>query len=171
MFEIDNKDFMKDINNCNIESKEICNQIIYELKKQEEVLINTDYKLNKSKENLNLSTKILDNMTWSGWLSSFLPFLSFKELLNILYKKTNNRLLINNNDNTMHDNNIDNNIIDGNDTYLIQLEKDLTDLKYAGKEIGKHLDLHNIYIDSISNKSHNLIESIKTNNKKTNNLL
>jgi uncharacterized protein YjgD (DUF1641 family) len=172
MFEIKNKDFLlNDITKYNLETKEMCNQVIYELTKQEEILINTDNKLNESQENMKQTKKILNNMTWSGWFLSFLPSFKFKELSSILYKKNNNRIAMINNTIDNDNNTIYNNNTIDKDIYLIQLEKDLIHLKCIGKQIGQCLDLHNSYIDSIANKSHNLVESIKTNNKKTTNLL
>jgi len=69
--------YLGDINKCSSESKEISIQILEQLDKQEQSLIQTNTNLNKSNDLIDISNKVLDEMSWFGWFVRFVPFRGF----------------------------------------------------------------------------------------------
>jgi len=177
-----------DINKINSETKNICEKVIEELENQTEIIINTDKKLNQSKQVIDNSNKILKSMTWYGWFINLIPFNSFFSNIIDIKRKKENVLFIENNHNTdiIHDNNskkydfesirnIDIDIEDSNDyedsEQLKQLEYDLMNLKWVGEKIGSYLDSHNNYIDKIYDKTQIISSETHRCNKKTDDFL
>jgi len=168
----------KDINQCNSNTKELCNDILDELEKQGEILITADKNLNESKTFLDKSKQLIHNMSWFGWFISWIPYNHL--LKNIFEKHKRDDLFID--IESMRENHIIKleNVKESNYEYdnqseessqLNQLEKDLNDLKWIGQKIGNQLDLHNIYIDKLNDKSKILIENTGNTIKKTRDFL
>lgn len=69
--------YLGDINKCNSETKDISIQILEQLEKQEQSLIQTNNNLNKSNDLIDTSNKVLHTMSWGGWFLSFVPLRGF----------------------------------------------------------------------------------------------
>jgi hypothetical protein len=117
-------------------------------------------------------------MTWFGWFISWIPYNNV--FTKIFIKNKSDDLFVENIKQLNYDfENSDQNdytnatiyINDNQLNQLNQLEKDLNDLKWIGQKIGNQLDLHNIYIDKINDKSKILIESTGNTIKKTRDFL
>jgi hypothetical protein len=188
--------YLGDINKCNSETKDISIQILEQLEKQEQRLIQTNNNLNKSNDLINTSNKVLDTMSWSGWFLSFVPFRGF--FSKIFTRKTHEKqLFITNepfNPSEINYNKIlVNEIIDNEEerdkllkinkyyennmrtmielspqenAELLKLEMELSELLWVGSKIGEHLDLHNNYIDTINEKTQIVSKKMKNTNKK-----
>ena len=109
--------YLGDINKCNSETKDISIQILEQLEKQEQSLIQTNNNLNKSNDLIDTSNKVLDTMSWSGWFLSFVPFRGFFSKI-FTRRKHENQLFITNEpfnvseNNNTNNNKIENEIID-----------------------------------------------------------
>jgi hypothetical protein len=180
-----------DINRSTAETKEISIKVLEQLERQEQSILNTNKNLNESKDLLDTSDKILNNMSWFGWFKSFIPF---KSLLSRIFRRrshTEEKLFIDNesfNKNEQSDFTLDERnsfipikyeyqlqdkieINDKNNVEILNLEKELTDLLWIGSKIGEHLDLHNDYLDKMKDKSQIIFDKTKKTTKKTNNFL
>ena len=189
--------YLGDINKCNSETKDISIQILEQLEKQEQSLIQTNNNLNKSNDLIDTSNKVLDTMSWSGWFLSFVPFRGFfsKIFTRKIHEKqlfiTNepfnvseinyNEILVNeiiDNEeerekllkiNKYYENNMRTTIelSPQENAELLKLEMELSELLWIGSKIGEHLDLHNNYIDTINEKTQIVSKKTKNINKKT----
>jgi hypothetical protein len=189
--------YLGDINKCNSETKDISIQILEQLEKQEQSLIQTNNNLNKSNDLIDTSNKVLDTMSWSGWVLSFVPFRRF--FSKIFTRKTHEKqLFITNEPFNVSEINYNeilvNEIIDNEEerekllkinkyyennmrttielspqenAELLKLEMELSELLWIGSKIGEHLDLHNNYIDTINEKTQIVSKKTKNINKKT----
>lgn len=186
MYKIANLSIWKDINKSAIETKEMSMQVLEQLEKQKEQIINADKNLNESMTSLNVSNKILNNMSWFGWFIGFIPFKSFFSKL-IMRNKKEEKLFIENID-VKHNYEIDYNKNYYNNNYsitpynsnetqnetdieILKLENDLNDLLWIGTKIGQSLDLQNNYIDKMNTKSEILFDKTEQSTKKTTNFL
>ena len=180
----------RDINRSTNETKQISIQVLEQLEKQEQSILNTNNNLNKSRELIVTSDKILNDMSWFGWFIGFIPFKSFFSRLfrrrqkeDILFiddkpYNRNERTDTNNEERNSflpidYDNvNINNNIDTvENQTEILKLEKELSDLLWIGSKIGEQLDLHNDYLDKMNDKSQIIFDKTKNSTKKTNSFL
>jgi len=181
----------RDITHSANETKQISIQVLEQLEKQEQSMMNTNNNLNQSRELLVKSDKLLNDMSWVGWFIGFIPFKSFfsrlfkkkqkEDMLFIEYNPYNkneqtisnieerNLLLPINYDNV----NTINNDIDTteNKTEILKLEKELSDLLWIGSKIGEQLDLHNNYLDKMNDKSQIIFDKTKKSTKNTNRFL
>ena len=181
-----------DINRSTVETKEISIRVLEQLEQQEQSLMNTNKHLNESKELLEKSDKLLNNMSWFGWFKSFIPFKSFfsrifrrtnKEDILFLDNKAFNKVEESNSYNDERKTFIpvnfefnelsfqNNDIEKKQDVEILKLEKELSDLLWIGSKIGEHLDLHNDYLDKMNDKSQIISNKIKKSTKKTTDFL
>lgn len=178
----------RDINRSTNETKQISIQVLEQLEKQEQSIINANNNLNQSRELIVKSDKLLNNMSWFGWFIGFIPFKSFfsglfkrKQKEDILFIEDN---LCNKNEITVYSeernslmpinyNSVNVNNIDTieNQTEILKLEKELSDLLWIGSKIGDQLDLHNNYLDKMNDKSQIMFDKTKNSTKKTNSFL
>jgi hypothetical protein len=175
----------KDINKTTNETKEISILVLEQLENQEQKIVKANKNLNESKEILDKSKIIINNMSWIGWFIGFVPFKSFfsrllsrnnKEEILFIDNKISDETYYNQKERYSFEcieyTNIpiykDNN---ENNCEILKLENELTDLLWIGKKIGEHLDLHNKYLDKLNDKSEILFDKTKHYTKKTNDLL
>lgn len=181
----------RDINRSAHETKQISIQVLEQLEKQEQIIMNANNNLNQSRQLLVKSDKLLNDMSWIGWFIGFIPFKSFfsglfkrkqKEDILFIEDKPNNKneqsisnieernlLLPINYDYP----NVINNDIDTveNKNEMLKLEKELSDLLWIGSKIGEQLDLHNNYLDKMNDKTEIIFDKTKKSTKTTNSFL
>lgn len=173
----------KDINKTTSETKEISCSVLEQLENQEQKIIKANKNLNHSKEILDKSNIIINNMSWFGWFIGFIPFKTFfsrilsrnnKEEKLFIDNKISDEINYNQKEKYSFDF-IENTNIEHynkeNNCEMLKLENELNDLLWIGKKIGEHLDIHNHYLDKMNDKSEVLSYKTKHYIKKTNNLL
>ena len=183
----------KDINKSNSETKEISIQVLEQLERQKQSIINSNKNVNNSNNLLDNSNEVLNTMSWVGWFKSFIPFKSF---FSRLLRKNNREILFITNEpidykitpialSSQYEldkrpsllqikyeyNPSDNNKNNENNEELKNLENELNDLLWIGTKIGEHLDLHNNYLDTMNEKTQILFDKTKKSTKKTNDFL
>lgn len=179
--------YFNDISKISFETKNISIQVLQELNKQGRSLHLTSNTLNQSNQLLEQSNKIVNLMSWSGWIISFIPFSDY--FLNLFNRKSNlERFDLSNskinynfniesyNGNRENNKNLSDSIkyFDVNNIEneeLNRLEKDIIELSYIGKEIGYQLDIHNTNLELIHEKIKILSNVTQMMNKKTNRYL
>lgn len=181
-----------DINRSTAETKEISQKVLEQLERQEESMMNTNKILTESKELLDKSNKVLNNMSWFGWFTGFIPFKSFfsrifrrgnrEDILFIDSKEFNKDESLEISDEERNKflpiqyevtiNNRNTNVYDNKENIeILKLEKELNDLLWIGSKIGEHLDLHNHYLDQMNEKTQIIQDKTKKSTKKTTDFL
>lgn len=177
-----------DINRSASETKEICIKVMEQLELQEQTILNTDKNLTESNELLDKSNKLLNNMSWFGWLSGFIPFKPFfyrifrrdnrEDILFIESREFNKQEQLENNFeernkflSIQYETRTSNNFDKKENDEILKLEKELNDLLWIGSKIGEHLDLHNVYLDKMNEKSHIIYDKTKKSTNKTTDFL
>lgn len=181
----------KDIKRSTRETKEISIKVLEQLEQQEQSMMNTNKNLNESKELLDNSDKLLNNMSWLGWFTNFIPFKCFFSRIFIRNYK----------DDILFLDNKEFNKPDGIELYneerntfipieyeykqpfqnceiekkhnieILKLEKELNDLLWIGSKIGEHLDFHNDYLYKMNDKTQIIMNRTKKSTKKTTDFL
>lgn len=171
----------KDINRSAAETKEISIMVLEQLEHQEQSIINTNKNLNESKDLIDKSDKLLNDMSWIGWFKSFIPF---KSLFSRIFRRTNKEDILFldnkefNKEEKYNPEDERNTLIALNchlekkeDPEILKLEKELSDLLWINSKIGEHLDLHNNCLDKMNDKSQIILDKTKNSTKKTTDFL